>query len=119
MKRIPPKKFYLYVAVLCVFAVAGTLFYYISMPLYLLWYLSLTFVAFGLFGFDKMQAKRENAGRVPEITLHGVALAGGFLGILAGRSFFRHKTQKPVFLVIPLLGLFLHAGTVLWYVFKF
>ena len=70
---------------------------------------STSIVTFVLYGFDKIQAKHDGS-RVPETVLHVLALAGGFIGGWAGSLIFRHKTSKPVFLVVLLLATTLHAG---------
>ena len=49
--------------------------------------------AFVLYGWDKRQARRDGR-RIPEKTLHRLALAGGWPGAVLGQQFFRHKTQK-------------------------
>ena len=75
-----PKKYYARVALIGI-AVAAALIFYTAgdMSLYLLWLVSTGVVTFVLYGFDKMQAKYDG-GRVPEIVLHLLALAGGFAG---------------------------------------
>ena len=46
---------------------------------YWIWLAITSGITFLLYGFDKAQSK--NGGwRVPEVVLHGFALAGGFLG---------------------------------------
>ncbi len=103
-KRLSAQKFYAVVALLGI-VVAGYFVTSLSdgVSAYLLWLLSTSIVTFLLYGYDKMQSMR-SGGRVPEIILHGLALIGGFAGALAGRSVFRHKTQKPIFLVIIILA---------------
>ena len=73
----------------------------------LAWLLAWTPPAFLAYGWDKRQAQR-GGWRVPELFLHALALVGGVIGAWAGRAVFRHKTQKPVFLVV------LIAASVLW-----
>lgn len=51
------------------------------------------FIAFGL---DKRRAQAGDR-RIPERTLHGLALVGGWPGAVAGQRVFRHKTQKLSF----------------------
>ena len=50
------------------------------------------------YGFDKYQSIHQGF-RIPEIVLHGLALAGGTPGALLGQQLFRHKTTKPWFRV--------------------
>ncbi|KAF2850775.1 DUF1294-domain-containing protein [Plenodomus tracheiphilus IPT5] len=54
---------------------------------------------FLFFGYDKMQARNMN-WRVKELTLHGLALAGGWPGALVGMHYFQHKTRKTAFQVL-------------------
>jgi uncharacterized membrane protein YsdA (DUF1294 family) len=63
--------------------------------------------AFAMYGVDKRQA-RTGGWRIPESVLHGLALLGGIVGAWAGRAVFRHKTQRPAFLVI------LIVATIIW-----
>jgi uncharacterized membrane protein YsdA (DUF1294 family)/cold shock CspA family protein len=53
----------------------------------------ITFIAYAL---DKSAAAR-GASRTPEITLHGLSLAGGWPGALLAQQFLRHKTTKAEF----------------------
>lgn len=87
--------------------------WWLGLPLLLAWLVGWTLPAFALYGIDKRQARR--AGwRVPEAVLHGLALIGGVMGAWAGRAVFRHKTQKPVFLVVLIAASVLWAGIVSW-----
>ncbi len=79
----------------------------------------MSLVAFFVYGFDKRRA-RNDGRRMPEKTLHLLALLGGWPGALAGQKVFRHKTQKLSFLVvfwaIVLLHLAALAGAVyIWW----
>jgi uncharacterized membrane protein YsdA (DUF1294 family) len=79
-------------------------------PWYYSWPIAATAVAFIFYGADKALAKT-NAKRVPEVVLHLLALAGGFVGALVGMFAFRHKSNfraHPLFLPI----IFISAG--LW-----
>jgi uncharacterized membrane protein YsdA (DUF1294 family) len=68
-------------------------------PLLACWLLSVNLVAFGYYGYDKLRAKASRS-RVPEVVLHGIALAGGTLGAYLGMQVFRHKTIKGSFRIL-------------------
>lgn len=82
----------------------------------LLAYGALTLVTLLAYGLDKLQAKR-GARRVPERTLHALALLGGFAGAWLGMRLFRHKTQKPVFTLVVVAAALLHAAAWSWWLF--
>jgi uncharacterized membrane protein YsdA (DUF1294 family) len=65
-----------------------------------------TFVAFGV---DKRRATR-NERRIPERTLHGLELAFGWPGALAGMLVFRHKTRKARYLVVTTFVVVVHLA---------
>ena len=80
---------------------------------YLIWVVIASGITFLLYGLDKAQSK--NGGwRVPEVVLHGLALAGGFPGGWAGRSIFRHKTKKGIFVFVLVVSTAIHLGLVYW-----
>jgi uncharacterized membrane protein YsdA (DUF1294 family) len=56
-------------------------------------------VAFVTYGVDKDAAQR-GARRVPENTLHMLALLGGWPGAFAAQQMFRHKTRKVSFQIV-------------------
>jgi uncharacterized membrane protein YsdA (DUF1294 family) len=64
-------------------------------------------LAFGLYGYDKRQA-RNDAQRMPEKVLHGVELFGGWPGALLAQQAFRHKTRKVSYQVVFWLIVLLH-----------
>ena len=73
------------------------------------WVLAWTPGAFLLYGYDKLQAKRDGL-RVPESSLMVVAAAGGFAGAIAGMFLFRHKTRKTIFWAVNMgAGVFFAA----------
>lgn len=80
---------------------------------FLAWIAGWSIPAFAMYGIDKRQAHR-GGWRVPETVLHGLALVGGVPGAWAGRAFFRHKTQKPVFLVVLVVASVLWATVGAW-----
>jgi uncharacterized membrane protein YsdA (DUF1294 family) len=68
-------------------------------------------ITFILYGHDKSLA-RKGARRIPEATLHKLALAGGSMGALIGQKVFHHKTQKLKFQIVFWLTVVLQ-GTLL------
>lgn len=65
--------------------------------LMLLWlYLCLSAAAFVLYALDKTAARRRKR-RIPERTLHLLALSGGWPGAWLAQQLLRHKTQKSSF----------------------
>jgi uncharacterized membrane protein YsdA (DUF1294 family) len=83
---------------------------------FLIWISAVSLVTFILYGYDKTQAKMGGT-RVPEIVLHGLALAGGFLGGWLGRWIFHHKTRKPIFTTILTISTFLYVGIAIYLLF--
>lgn len=80
------------------------------------WLAATSVVAFGMYGFDKMQAKRD-VGRIPNMVLHMMALIGGFVGALLGRIVFNHKSNvrsNPMFVVTLILGFVISGAFIYW-----
>jgi uncharacterized membrane protein YsdA (DUF1294 family) len=75
----------------------------------LAWYLALSLVTFGVYGFDKRRARR-GGRRVRERTLQGLALVGGWPGALLGRRTFHHKTLKRGFTAVLYAIALLHVA---------
>jgi uncharacterized membrane protein YsdA (DUF1294 family) len=73
----------------------------------LAWIAAWSIPTFAIYAIDKAQAGR-GGWRVPEWLLHALALGGGVVGAWVGRLALRHKTQKPLFLMV------LVAASVLW-----
>jgi uncharacterized membrane protein YsdA (DUF1294 family) len=84
------------------------------------WLLAVNVVAFCYYGWDKMRAVGARS-RVPEVVLHGLAVAGGTVGAYLGMRLFRHKTVKGsfrlIFWVIAVLQVCLVVA-VLWMLLK-
>ena len=78
-------------------------------------YLCLVFVmsviCFTAYGLDKWRAVN-GSRRLPEKTLHTLALLGGWPGALLGQRQFRHKTKKLTFLVVFWCVVVLHVAVV-------
>ena len=77
------------------------------------WLVGWSLPAFATYGIDKRQARNER-WRVPEEVLHGLALIGGVIGAWLGRGVFRHKTHKPMFLVVLVVASLIWAAVVAW-----
>jgi len=81
-------------------------------PLLISLFFAVNTAVFLLYGFDKRQAQ-QRGWRVSERSLLLSAVAGPF-GAFAGMQFFRHKTQKTLFLIfVPLLLVVQVAGFLL------
>src|SRR5882724_8046941 len=68
-------------------------------------------VCFVAYGLDKRRAIL-GGRRVPERTLHLLALLGGWPGALLGQRQFRHKTKKVPFRVVFWCVVVLHVSLV-------
>lgn len=55
-------------------------------------------IGFFIMYIDKRKAKKGN-WRIPEKSLFMVSLLGGSIGTIVGMYVFRHKTQKPKFVI--------------------
>ena len=62
----------------------------------LIWFLLINALTTGMYGADKMAA-RKGLRRVPEATLLVFGVTGGWPGAIVGQQLFRHKTQKQPF----------------------
>jgi uncharacterized membrane protein YsdA (DUF1294 family) len=75
------------------------------------WLLAWSVATFAAYAIDKAQARR-GGWRIPELALHGMALAGGAIGGWFGLLGLHHKTRHPIFPLI--LGAALVAEAVVW-----
>lgn len=71
-------------------------------------------VTFVMYAVDKRRAG-EGGWRIPEKSLHGCELLGGWVGAILARRVLRHKTQKFSFLIISWLIAAAHAGLLVWW----
>lgn len=68
----------------------------------IIYFILINIIAFLSMYLDKRKAKKHK-WRISENTLMGLALLGGEIGALIGMYKFRHKTQKPKFVIgIPM-----------------
>jgi uncharacterized membrane protein YsdA (DUF1294 family) len=69
--------------------------------------------SYGLYGADKTAA-RDRRWRVPENTLHVLALLGGWPGALVAQRRFRHKTRKQPFQLVFWITVLLNCLFLAW-----
>lgn len=65
--------------------------------------LTVNIISLVAFGVDKLNSKKRGA-RIPELNLLTLAFFGPF-GALVGMLFFRHKTRKTKFLLVPIFAI--------------
>ena len=68
------------------------------------WLATWSVATFAAYAIDKSQARR-HSWRLPENSLHGLAVAGGAIGGWVGMLGLRHKTRHPVFPLILAIAL--------------
>jgi len=73
--------------------------------------LVMSVASFAAYGLDKRRAGN-GSRRIPEQTLHILALLGGWPGALLGQRQFRHKTKKLSFLIVFWCVVVLHVAVV-------
>ena len=84
---------------------------------YFAWIVSATLVTLGMYGIDKMLAK-VNGRRIPELSLHLMAIMGGFIGAAIGIPLFSHKSnfrKNPLFIPILVVSLIVHAALIYYF----
>lgn len=80
-------------------------------------YVVLSAGSFAFYGWDKAAARR-GGRRTPELTLHLLALAGGWPGALLAQSVFRHKTKKQPFRSIFWCTVVVNCAALAWTVME-
>jgi uncharacterized membrane protein YsdA (DUF1294 family) len=98
---------HIFFTIFMIFAFGWIFLYAAELTAYEAWLLAMSVVTFSYYGFDKYQAQRKG-WRVPEVWLHVLAFAGGFLGGWAGLFWFRHKTDHFFFMIMLVLATALH-----------
>ncbi|MFN4360183.1 MAG: DUF1294 domain-containing protein [Hylemonella sp.] len=73
--------------------------------------LVMSLLSYALYAADK-RAAHHRRRRVPERTLHLLALLGGWPGALLAQRHLRHKTAKPRFLLVYWLTVAGHVAAV-------
>ncbi len=82
-------------------------------PLLIYVYLTASFLTFLKYGLDKSAAKK-NKWRTPEITLHLLAIIGGWPGALIAQQTLRHKSKKVSFRIVLWFTVLLNCAGVVW-----
>jgi uncharacterized membrane protein YsdA (DUF1294 family) len=78
-------------------------------------YALVSVVTFVVCGFDKRRSVR-GGRRVPDRTLHGFELLGGWPGALVGQAVFHHKRRKLSYMLVFLAIVGLHVALwIAWY----
>jgi uncharacterized membrane protein YsdA (DUF1294 family)/cold shock CspA family protein len=86
-----------------------------SLALWLvLWVAALSIATFGVYGWDKAQAKGDGT-RVPEVILHLLDALGGSPGGFIAMRVFHHKTSKRDFQAIFWITVAVQAGVLVWW----
>ncbi len=76
-------------------------------------YAAMSAVTFAAYWADKRLAQR-GGRRIPEKTLHGLALICGWPGALFAQRILRHKNRKVRFQIVFWLIVGLHVGLWAW-----
>ena len=95
-------------AALLLFVLLATV---LAIPPYPAWLVAWSVATFAAYAIDKAQARR-GGWRIPELALHGMAIAGGAIGGWFGLLGLHHKTRHPIFPLV--LGAALVAQAVVW-----
>jgi uncharacterized membrane protein YsdA (DUF1294 family) len=98
-------------------ALALPLHFALAWPALVAYLSGLNLVTLGFYGWDKAMARRDRR-RVPELTLHLLAVAGGSPGAYVAQRVFRHKTRKTSFRVVFWLLVLLQAAALGWAFWK-
>lgn len=77
-------------------------------------YAAMSAVTFAVYWFDKRLAQG-GGRRIPENTLHWLALAFGWPGALVAQRVVRHKNRKGSFQIVFWLTVALHVGLWVWW----
>jgi uncharacterized membrane protein YsdA (DUF1294 family) len=80
----------------------------------ILYYAVVSGVTFLVYAMDKSAAQRESRRRVPEQTLHCLALIGGWPGAWAAQRWLRHKSRKRSFQLAFWLTVVANLAVLAW-----
>ena len=99
----------LFLAALCVLAARNILPFAVAAI-----YLAASLAAWIAYGADK-SAARTRAWRIPESTLHILAVVGGWPGALIAQQVLRHKSSKPSFRLAFWATVILNCGALAFF----
>ena len=89
-----------------------------SLALWLvMWVTALSLATFGVYGYDKLQAKQGGL-RVPEVVLHLIGLLGGTPGAFVAMRLFHHKTNKARFQAVFWATVLLQVGALAFWLLR-
>ncbi|HEY9380842.1 MAG TPA: DUF1294 domain-containing protein, partial [Burkholderiales bacterium] len=80
-------------------------------------YVVISIVVFIVYALDK-SAARKNRRRIPENTLHLLALIGGWPGALVAQKLLHHKSSKQSFQAVFWVTVVLNCGILGWLFFS-
>ncbi|MDZ4730626.1 MAG: DUF1294 domain-containing protein [Xanthomonadales bacterium] len=111
-KRNATKSYYwaaaLFLILLAAVAIGGML----PVPI-LFVYLLLSCLTYLVYFFDKKAAENDTR-RMPEKTMHTLALLGGWPGAMIAQQLFRHKSRKNLFRVVFWMTVVLNVALLVW-----
>jgi uncharacterized membrane protein YsdA (DUF1294 family) len=81
-------------------------------------YLVVSLITYWVYDCDK-RAAQNGDWRTSEMTLHLLALCGGWLGALIAQQHFRHKNKKAEFQFVFALTVVVNCGVLAWLVTPF
>lgn len=73
-------------------------------------------ISFITYAIDKSKAKR-GAWRIPEKTLHLLALLGGWPGAAIAQQTLRHKSQKKKFRIVFWCCVIVNCAALTWFIY--
>ena len=76
-------------------------------------YFIASLISFIVYAVDKSASQKE-ARRIPESTLHFLAIVGGWPGALIAQQKLRHKSKKQSFRTIFWMTVFINIFTFVW-----
>lgn len=82
--------------------------FFLKLPVYVSYIIAINLLNFGCYAYDKRQAKK-SGWRVPERSLHWLAVLGGAIGGIFGQVVFNHKTRKPTFHIVLWSSFLVHS----------